>query len=245
MAAEASFRPGVVPSRQPKEEWPARTPEQRGNLSRERTGMEPVPSVTSHGPPKRGFATAGVEVKGPTRTKWAERAAKRARTREPPGIKDYVAGPPLHQCLDQCLKDQCLDQCLQDQCLDQCLQDQCMMDQCMQDQCPRKQGESTSTPELFDISDPAEEVDSSRAEAESGRSHVKCDRNRWEAEELQELLELHDSGESVVWGNGYNAKRARLHLEACCFNGQVLPAEDQTDWGSNLSNSFPIVFLIL
>ena len=79
MAAAASFGPGVVPSRQPKEEWPARTPEQRGTLSRERTREEPVPSVEpprARSRPKREFAVASVGVVGAARTRWVERPKK-------------------------------------------------------------------------------------------------------------------------------------------------------------------------
>ena len=61
-AAVASFRMGVVPSLQPMEEWPARTPEERGILSRERSGVEPAETVEPPGPDEEicsGVSTCG------------------------------------------------------------------------------------------------------------------------------------------------------------------------------------------
>jgi len=99
MAAAASFGKGVAPSRQPKEEWPARTPEQRGILSRERTREEPAEAVEPPRAPTRKFAVASVRVAGAARIGWVERAAKRLCARGPKGVADYVRTPGGEQGL--------------------------------------------------------------------------------------------------------------------------------------------------
>jgi len=56
-------------------------------------------------------------------------------------------------------------------------------------------------------------------QTQGGELHIVCSKRTAEEfdisdplEELRELLELHDSGESVVWANGTSAKKARLRL---------------------------------
>ena len=80
---------------------------------------------------------------------------------------------------------------------DQCLQEQCLEDQCLGTQ----SGQDPPRSELQEDCN------------ERGELQVVCSKRAADsAEKLRELLELHDSGESVVWANGMSAKKARLQL---------------------------------
>ena len=159
-----------------------------------------MPSVEPPRAPKREFAVASVRVVGAARTRWVERAAKRVCARGPKGVVDYVTQPAKAEAGTEEEQDR-QDQCLQDQ----CLKEQSLTNQCLKGRSnPVPSGPACShecnkrAAEEFDISDPLEE--------------------------LRELLELHDSGESVVWAHGTSAKKARLQLaEAASSSHQPNP----------------------